>query len=116
MHRRSSDKSRNTHVYPSFSSVSKCIKHRATILPPLTVEPRGASVRSRPVSGAHAAEKLANRQLESATFVRAAMLERKEERDRSRGRILSHHRRAENFVVKSKRSNVIDEVRGMMKI
>ena len=77
-------------------NVSKCVEYRAAVLPSLTVEPRCAPVRSRSVSGAHAAEKTANKRLESASFVRAALLggkgEKEKERDRSPDRVLNHHR------------------------
>ena len=69
--------------------------YRAAFLPPLPVEPRGAPVGSRPVSGAHAAEKMAIKRLQSAAFVRAALLELKLKKgNRSPERVLTHHRKA----------------------
>ena len=72
------------HVEPVH--VSKFNDNRAAVLPSLPVEPRGAPVGGRPVSGAHAAEKTANKRLGSAAFVRAAMLELKGEREALKSR------------------------------
>ena len=84
--------------------------YRAAVLPPLPVESRGAPVGSRPVSGAHAAEKMAIKRLQSAAFVRAALLELKLKKgDGSPERVLTHNRKAESAETwKSEGSNVVD--------